>query len=156
MQYHLDVLQSRVEFIAFIKRKNTVLQIMLSRQFFDRLGTSSGEYRPHPALHRKPRDQFAGIAVRAINEKCFFHSRHQVLALSDLVHSPDLPVFEPDLYSVWVKRRICEQIFYDADSLFAGPLILLQHDRYFHSGPDVFSFTMRHKLFGFQHFFNQH
>lgn len=43
-----------------------------------------------------------------------------------------------------VKCRIGENIFYDAEGLFSGSLVLFQNDRDLESGSDIFSFSMRH------------
>ncbi len=42
-----------------------------------------------------------------------------------------------------VKCRIGENIFYDAEGLFSGSLVLFQN-RDLESGSDIFSFSMRH------------
>jgi hypothetical protein len=43
-----------------------------------------------------------------------------------------------------VKCGIGENIFYDAEGLFSGSLVLFQNDRDLESGSDIFSFSMRH------------
>ncbi len=64
----------------------------------------------------------------------------------NFLNAPDLSVGEADFYAVRVIARIGQQIFDDADGLFAGALVLFEDDGDAHSGADVLSFAVFHKF----------
>lgn len=69
-----------------------------------------------------------------------------------------LPVRQPHLYPVRMRRRICQQVFYDADGLLAGPLVLFEDYCDAEAGPDIVSRAVRHWLYraAFKNLFEKH
>lgn len=64
----------------------------------------------------------------------------------NFLHASNLALHQPYLYSMRVVRRIGQQIFHNADGLFAGSLVLFQDDGDAEAGVDIFSFAVRHGL----------
>ena len=64
--------------------------------------------------------------------------------LDDLFHPPDNSIFEHDLDTVGMVRRLCEDPLDDTFCQFAGSLILLLNHPHLHAGLDVRSVLAVH------------
>ncbi len=64
----------------------------------------------------------------------------------DFLHATDLTVREANLDAVRMCRRICQQIFDDADGAFSRALVLFEDDCDALSGADAFAALVIHNL----------
>jgi len=70
----------------------------------------------------------------------------ELFGRKNFLHAPDLPVGEAHLDAVRVKFRVGQQVFDDADGLFAGALVLFEDDRDAQSGANIISVFSVHNL----------
>ena len=98
-------------------------------------------------------DPSLGSNSEAVNHFCGFNRRCErrntanlinVLLVNNFLHPADLSVRQANLDPVRMGRRICQQVFDDADGLFAGPLVLFEDDCDLQARVDVFSLSVRH------------